>query len=105
MNNILLKEKYNLEEDEFIEINKRCNDLIKLEERGLVISRCNCTNKSNRKYFKKVFAKNNKKVNNCLNFLEEYGGYCNCEILFNVVPTLTEINKEVGFENSDLNNL
>ena len=73
----------------------RCRQLLETEinHPGLVIGRCNGTNKSSRKFFRKYFKddpEKAKKINLCIGQLEEMGGFCNCEVIYNVVPQLQE---------------
>lgn len=84
-----------LNEEEMNVVKNRVLELEKTEKEhpGLVIERCNGTNKSNRKYFRRVF-KNIEQADKCVNWLESQGGYCNCEVLFNVLPLFSEDESE-----------
>ena len=83
------REIVQVSEEELNIIEERVLHLAKLETEhpGLVISRCNGTNKSNLAYFRKRL-KSKEKANNCVAWLEDHGGFCNCEVLFNVYPYL-----------------
>ena len=76
--------------EEMQAVYERVSDLEETERvhPGLVINLCNCTNKSSQKYFKKYFRGDTEKAAHCISWLEEHGGFCNCEILFNVLPYL-----------------
>lgn len=100
MNKELLESKYNLTEEEFVAVNNRLRDFIKLEKKGLISPRCNCKQDSNIKYFKKTLH-SKIKADRCIKFLERQGGYCNCEIMFNVVPHFDQIKKEINFNEVD----
>jgi len=74
-------------------VKSRCIQLMRAEEQhpGFITNRCNNTNKSSKKYFRRYFRddpESKRKINECINYLENLGGYCNCEILYNVVPKL-----------------
>lgn len=81
-------------QEELDAIKERVYELADLEKKhpGLVLGRCNGTNKSNIKYFSKRFG-SRQKGNNCVAWLEDHGGFCNCEVIFNVLPYFEE-NKE-----------
>ena len=99
MNTELLQKKYHVTEEEFIAVNSRCDELVNLENtKHCVLANCDCTTKSNKKYFEKIFDGDKEKTEHCMNFLQKMGGHCNCEVLFNAVPRLYSIRKEVDFK-------
>ena len=99
INEVLLKEKYKLTKAEYEAIRNRVHELADLENHNhIVIGRCNGTLKSTRKWLRKRLS-NKEEVIHCLDFFESHGGYCNCEILYNVFLVVIAMEKEV--ENTD----
>lgn len=89
-----LKDKYGLSLREYEAICDRTDNLLKFEETtGTVISRCNGSLKSTKVWLKKRLSK--EETEHCIKFFEDHGGCCNCEILFNVLPYVGEMQKEV----------
>lgn len=95
INETLLAEKYHLTEVEYKAICKRVHELDELETRShIVVNRCNGTLKSTRKWLEKRLS-SEEEVCHCLDFFKSHGGYCNCEILFNVLSFVNSMEKEV----------
>lgn len=91
---VKLREKYNLSIKEYEAICERTDELVAFEEKsGLVISRCNGTLKSTKQWMQRRLSK--EESEHCLEFLKNNGGYCNCEILFNVLPRIKEMREDV----------
>ena len=84
-----------LSHEEFSAIKDRVLDLYKTERvhPGLVLGRCNGKIDSTRSFLRKRL-KSEDSVKRCLDVLEENGGYCNCEILYNVLPVLDTMEKK-----------
>jgi hypothetical protein len=81
-----------LSRDEEQAIRDRVLSLVEAENKkpGFIFDRCNGTNRSNRKYFMRRFDGDTKKAETCVKWLEEHGGYCNCEVLLNVYPNIDQ---------------
>ena len=94
-----LKEKYNLSIEEYEAICGRVYNLLSFEETtGTVISRCNGSLASTKRWLKKNLL-TKEEVAHCMEFFENHGGCCNCEILFNVLPFVESMKKDVTIGN------
>lgn len=100
-----LKSKYNLSLNEYEAIYARVFELEKLEDfNGIIIGRCNGTLKSTKRWLKKHLS-TKKEVDNCIHFFEDHGGFCNCEILYNVLPYVEKMVREVGINQEKIKEL
>lgn len=96
---IKLKDKYGLSFKEYEAICSRIDELAESEEKsGIVINRCNGTLKSTRRRLKGMLS-TKEEVKHCINFFEDHGSFCNCEILLNVLPFAEEMKKDVIIDN------
>ena len=93
-----LKEKYDLSIKEYEAICNRVHNLLSFEEKsGAIIGRCNGNLNSTEKWLKKRLS-TKEEVAHCVEFFENHGGYCNCEILFNVLPFVEAMEKDVTID-------
>lgn len=90
------EEKILLSKEEFDVLKKRVLSLAETEAKhpGLVLGRCNGKIDSTRRFLAREL-KNKDSTRRCIQVLQDYGGYCNCEILYNVLPELERIEKDV----------
>ena len=50
---------------------------------GAVVARCDSSSAPMHRYFKKRWSDDTKKAERCVRYINDKGGYCNCEVLYN----------------------
>ena len=57
--------------------------VLEKDTEGAVVARCDNSSEPMRKYFERRWGDDTKKAERCVRYINDKGGYCNCEVLYN----------------------